>query len=223
MKSIFSLLSKKTALGLSTAILALGFITPSVKAATFNFGDCSTACGNAKSFNFTDDGVGVSVTGFIKGDPSQSRKVSKRATGLGVLGNNFGSGQVDSGFFKKPETLRLTFDHVVEALTAEFRLVNEPLFPGKDSVKVIFDGVNTIFEGPITPTSGQFFPGIVNFTAGNTGSILDFTLTDGNDGFRLYSLEVDKVDVPEPTAVIGLLTLGAIGLATKKKRIQKAS
>lgn len=226
MKSVLSLLSKKAVLGISTAILALGVITPAAKAANFNF-SCSSGllCHNAQSsFGFTDDGIGVSVTGFVKNDPSKSRKVDQTAAGLGILGENFGSGQVDSGLKNEPETLRLSFDYVVEAITAEFRLVNESFLPGRDSVKVIFDGVNTIFEGPITSTGGLFqgFPGVVNFTKKDTGSILDFTLTDNNDGFRLYGLEVVKaqpVDVPEPTAVIGLLAFGVIGLATKKKRV----
>lgn len=229
MKSIFSLLSTKTVLSLSTAILALGFVTPAARAATYNLGCSGLFCGNTQSsFDFTSDGIGVEITGFVKGNPSKSRNVNQTVNGLGVLGKNAGTGQVDSGAKKKPETLRLSFDHVVEALTAEFRLVNEPLLPGRDSVKVIFDGVNTIFDGPITPTGGFFqgFPGVVEFTAGQTGTVLDFTLTDKNDGFRLFSLDVAKanpVDVPEPTAVIGLLTMGAIGLATKKKRIQPAS
>ena len=228
MKSILSLLSAKTVLSLSTAILAFGFVTPAAKAATYNLG-CSSSLfcsNNQSSFNFMDDGINVNVTGFINGDPSQSRKVSQTALGLGILGGNLGSGQVDSGFKNKPETLRLSFDHLVEAITADFRLVNESLLPGTDSVKVIFDGVNTIFEGPITPTGGFFqgFPGVVNFTKGDTGSTLDFTLTDSNDGFRLYGVTVAKakpVAVPEPTGVIGLLSFGIIGLATKKKLMVK--
>ena len=224
MKPIFSLLSKKTVLGISTAILALGFVAPAAKAATFDFGCSSLFCSNTQSsLNFMDDGIGVNVTGFVKGKPGKSRDVKQTVLGLGILGQNKGSSlQVDSGFKNKPETLRLSFDHVVEALTAEFRLASH-----KDSVKVIFDGVNTIFEGPISSTGGLFqgLPGIVNFTAGETGSILDFTVTDKNDSFSLYSLEVAKaapVDVPEPTAVIGLLTVGAVVLATKKKRIQRS-
>ncbi len=47
---------------------------------------------------------------------------------------------------------------------------------------------------------------------------LDFTVTDRNDSFRLYSVEVETpASVPEPSAVLGLIAVGALGIAVKKK------
>ncbi len=156
-------------LGMVAAIAAvsLGAATKQVEAATFDLACGGLLCLNtAPSFGFSDDGIGLTVTGLVSGVPgSPAREVNQSFLGLGVFGGNLGLGQVDSGFFNIPETLRLTFDKTVRAVTAEFRLVSDIL--GEDSVKVIFDGVNTIFQGPIPSTGGLFqgFPGMVNFTS----------------------------------------------------------
>lgn len=213
--------------GIVAAIAAAGMVvaSSSAQAATYNFACSGLFCSSSSpAFNFSDDGIGVSVTGFVNGDPTMQRKVNQSIFGLGVLGGNLGTGQVDSGLFGIPETLRLTFDQTVEALVAEFRLVGEPFTSGTDSVKVIFDGVNTIFEGVIPSTGGflQAFPGTVSFLAGDTGTQLDFTVSDPDDGFRLYSVEAiaaQPAAVPEPASILGLLVLGAVGATTKRNKV----
>ena len=213
----------------SIAAASLGFISGQANAATYSLGCSGLLCNNtASSFDFSDDGIDLTVTGFIDGDPSKSRQVSQSVLGLGVLRNKKDPiGQVDSGLGRRarPETLRLTFDHAVELIVAEFRLVNEALLPGTDAVKVIFDGVNTVFEGPIDETGGPFrllkgYPGKVDFTNGDIGTQIDFTVSDRDDGYRLYGLEVVKATVPEPGSVLGLVTVGALAIAAKKKTLK---
>ena len=209
----------KAAIAGAASVSGLGTIaSDSVQAVTFDLACSGLFCGDIDSlFEYSEEGIDLDVTGFVNSDPSEARLVNQTVVGLGVFGGNAGSGQVDTGFFNIFETLRLEFDHKVKLLSAEFRLVSD-IF-GEDSASVSADGTE-VFNGPIPSTGGFFagFPGEITFTPSADGKVFDFTLTDTNDGYRLYSVEVEKVLVPEPAAMLGLGTVVAGLLLQKRSR-----
>ena len=139
--------------------------------------------------------------------------------GLGVFGSgevpNIGQklGQIDgiNGGF---EELLLSFDQTVRIVSASF---TSKKVQGNDGFKLLVDG-NTLLtlQSGLNNLENNTF-NFSSFSAGErTGSKFTFTVSQGNDDYRLESVTV-ATDIPESSSVPSLLAVGLIGVASCRK------
>ncbi|MBE9116004.1 PEP-CTERM sorting domain-containing protein [Lusitaniella coriacea LEGE 07157] len=206
-----SITLKKIALAtVGTAIATFAIESKPVQATTFFFSDFPSSV--APSFDFSKGDLDLTVTGQSTNGP---RNVFQGLFGLGVKGGRFDSPQIDG--FGPDETLLLNFDKKVKILSATFSRVGR-----NDDFKLLVDG-DTLVAADI-PGGNSWDLGIRNFnfrqfSPDNKGFQFGFTVTGKNDDYFLKKVKVKTV--PEPATALGLLSVGALGVISRRKRQQK--
>ena len=223
-------------LGLFTSVISLGLGFAAVKPANaatviYDFGTLNPSTivgnrGNASSLEFTVDGITLKASGQEGTADVNIRQILNNQNndnngGLAVRGINVGNanrnffGQIDGrgGDF---EALLLEFEQNVKIVSATFTRVNSN---NNDDFSLSVNGNNPIIgDIPldiISPNGNDWGTGTFNFNDPLIGNLFAFSVTQNNDDYRLKS--VTFATVPEPTAILGLLSLGMLGIVTNKK------
>lgn len=196
----------KCILGLSAlaAVSSLAVVSESVQAAAITF-DLRGSNETAPSISYSSaEGLNLTVTAFDDGQAAAVRRRdgNSNSGGLGVVGQTGPDAQVD-GRGGSSEILRLSFDSVVQMLSATFGSAG-----GNDQFTLIVDGVEAITQGDPDGTAP--------FGIDVVGQVFDFTVGESNDDYRLQSVEVEAV--PEPLTLLGTAAATGIGIMLKRKR-----
>ncbi|GCL59802.1 PEP-CTERM sorting domain-containing protein [Microcystis aeruginosa] len=76
----------------------------------------------------------------------------------------------------------------------------------------------------ITPAAGTFAPVTVSYTSGSSGSLLgqalQIRLTSNGEQANFDLITLDASPIPEPSAMLGLLGFGLLGIASKLRQKQ---
>ena len=219
-------------LGVATSVATLGLGLATIKPANaativYDFGTLTpnsivgNNAGNASLLEFTVDGITLKATGTEGTANVNIRQILNNPNngnpgGLGVRGSNL-NGQIDGrgGDF---EALLLELDRTVRIVSATFTRVNSN---NNDDFTLSVDGNNTI-SGDIpldiiSPNGNDLGTGTLNFNDLLIGNLFAFSVTENDDDYRLKSVTFETV--PEPTSILGLFSLGIVGvIATNKSK-----
>jgi hypothetical protein len=190
---------------------------PAVQAATvFNLGGSNAT---QSSFNYTVDGIGLTVTGERKDkiigcgflcltSVYQGRDVTRTADGLGVVGPLDTSAELDGQI---NERMTFSFDKNVSLMSIMFNNID-----GNDPYDIYVDtGTGfTLITAAAMANPYVFSP----FLVGNT---LRIGVTDNASAFRVKSLTVAAVPIPAAGFLL-LAGLGGLG-ALRRRQTKKQS
>ncbi len=115
------------------------------------------------------------------------------------------------------ETLWLEFDHKVKLLGSAFTSVGH-----NDDFKLLVDDYELLtgkIPGGNPSDSGFGITDLSSYGSDIQGYKFGFTVNSPEDDYSLYAVEVEKVPVPEPTVVLGLLAVLGAGSTLKQKKI----
>lgn len=187
---------------IGSATMLLGS-SHAAQATTFNFSGLTGLLNPQiqSSFSFQEDGIDLIVTGFSTNGPED---VSLQIDGLGVFSGGLDPLQVDG--IGPDETLSLLFDPSVIINSATFARVGS-----NDDVEITVDG-DSIYNGDIPNFLGF---GTITIDDAPSGVMINFAVTENNDGFLLKKVDVSAV--PEPLTILGAGTAIAFGAKFKRK------
>lgn len=98
-------------------------------------------------------------------------------------------------------------------------------FPGYNIQLLAGTTVLASSGSSVTPTAGTFAPVTVSYTSGSSGSLigqaLKISLTSSSGSQTNFDLiTLDASPIPEPSAMLGLLGFGLLGIASKLRQKQ---
>ena len=224
---------KKLAIATAGATIAFAAVdASSAQAGTLTYNFVGSSDTYAPSFSFTTSGVSLTATAS---STAPDNKVSYSAIGLGVNAfapripptttnlavpaiYDINPRQIDGNQWD--ETLWLDFGgQTVRLISATFGNVNV-----NDDLDLLVNGSTSLLHTNIQLNStSSGLTKFVNFTSllsasAATGTNFGFRATDDNDKFALLNATFEIVSVPEPTATLGLLAVGAFGAAALKRK-----
>jgi hypothetical protein len=216
---------------LQSACIVIGLGVASIAQAVPVTFDLIGTGGRVDSVAFTVASVTVTATplAFI-GPNAVSAKVSPEASGLGVRssGINDHTRQIDR--VGSVESLRLTFDRVVELMSVVFSRVGLD-----DDFSLSVNGASLVGSAPIpggqANDHGTETVSFLSFSAlARTGTFFDFSVPGLDDDYRVQGITVNwsaslppANPVPEPSAILLLGTgvFGLVGLGIVRERRQR--
>ncbi|MEB3279700.1 MAG: PEP-CTERM sorting domain-containing protein [Lyngbya sp.] len=185
-------------------------VSPAEAGRLKNFNLMGTPPETASAFDFTVDGITLTVSGISE---KGSGEVRKTVHGLGVVDGIGPDNQID--LWGGLEKLLLNFDQEVTLVSATFGLVNAS---GDDQFSLFVED-NLLVEGAYIPVDTNVFSFKDLEYEQKTAKSFGFTayniLPQGDD-YTLKSITV--ATVPEPTTVLGLMAVGALASVGLKRK-----
>ena len=189
--------------------------------------------GKVSSMAYTVDGVPVVATPLATGG---TPKVSPEPYGLGVRTGGIKDHTREIDRVGAIETLRLTFDRIVELVSVVFDRVGFG-----DDFSVAVDGTTLMSSAPIPGSQpGNKGEGTFSFldlpVLPRTGMRFDFTAPDLDDDYRVKGLTINvdsssagpapdpsnPVPEPSPILLLGTGLVGLIGFGMLRERRQRS-
>lgn len=169
----------------------------------FDFSSEKVTFKTAPFFDFIVDDVTLNVTADAEDGTGQVRTTVE---GLGVFDGKGWRREIDAA--GGLETLFLNFGQKVSLVSATFGYVD-----GNDAFN-LFVGENSLVNGEDIPDNNMFdFTGFDLLQT--TAKTFSFTANPGSD----YSLKsITVATVPEPTTVLGLMAVSALGSVALKRK-----
>lgn len=204
---------QKLAFAATTTVVICGLTnTNPAQAAQFVY-DFSGSNNTQRSFNFKVDGLTATATGYSQIGHARVRQSN---AGLGIRSSFLDTDKREIDGFGLKESLLLNFTTNVRLLSATFGRVGYG-----DEFRLFVDG-NRLISANIP--GGNIWDrdiGTFNFDhlSGTTGSEFRFTVTDKWDD---YTLKRAVFQVPEPGAILGLLTVAALSTGSALKHKHKS-
>ncbi len=194
-------ISAKIGGGVALSLFSLANIAPA-DAATFDLTDTNTF---PTSFSVTDGGVTATFS-----NPSPGGAVFNRtANGLQVYGRNAINGSLLIGGFD------VVFDQ--DVVLNGYDVTSAQSLEGDETITATV-GAQTSVEGPFTVGAKTF----ANQITVAAGQVVSFAISGGaigsTDQERVDWNNLEVTPVPEPASLVGLLGVGALGFASRKRK-----